>query len=264
MMKYIKPLEQIANDMHDVEKSTEITDACEFLQKLSGELRHIVETEKKWRFKYSEVSRQLEELQMRRKYEQSHFKKTHKQLQNAFNHEKDVIENKHNALMERLQDELQMCKTANVRLSKFDIESRLEQLEESLTESQMQIRDKDEEIREMTEALDNMTFRMSELEQDNARLQVLAAGVEQTTLSEPVGHALPEKGYEFDASFASELRKCYEIIENLTSTLALHDAPVNGDIDITSQPTTANGKENVVVCSFDITEPTVDFLCSEE
>ncbi|ETO17195.1 rhoptry protein, partial [Reticulomyxa filosa] len=276
--KYIRFLEQVARETPDPRKSTEIRNVCQMLQRTSGELMQLVEAEKTWRTNYNEISKQLEELQMRRKYERAHFKKMQNQLQNAFNHEKDLIENKQNEIIEKLQDELQMRKTiianptsnpspnsnsnsntnanananananpdtkvnvnvntnananvnvnATTNVNSSNNDTRLAQLEEALMEAHIQIRDKDEEIREMTNTLNSLT----------SQSPILLSGVtanivtEQDALHNKGGDKSRNKNAISSVSATPHLRKCRQIIGDLTAVIRPSNSPTEHSVDI--------------------------------
>ena len=70
-------------------------------------------SEHELRFRANEASRQLEDSKMRREFDKANWKKKNELLKNGFEHEKSLIENRHNEELEKLQDENQLLRATN-------------------------------------------------------------------------------------------------------------------------------------------------------
>ena len=140
-------------------------------------------SERELRYKCKELSRHLDDSKMRRQYEKCNYKKKVEQIKNSRDQEKIGIENRHNLLVEKLQDEIQLWRSTNGS-SNFDVQVAMEQMEDALHEAHIQIRDKDEEIDELREEV--LTLQ-SEQKEVNMLLDPMETEMKQR--EEPTGTA---------------------------------------------------------------------------
>lgn len=134
-------------------KDEQITDDMkQLLSSHFNQFESCYASEQELRYKCKELSRHLDDSKMRRQYEKCNYKKKIEQMKNSWDQEKIGIENRHNMLIEKLQDEIQLWRSTNGS-SNFDVQVAMEQMEDALHEAHIQIRDKDDEIQELRDQL---------------------------------------------------------------------------------------------------------------
>eukprot|EP01083_Nonionella_stella_P162223 532342_1 len=163
-------------------------------------------SESELRFKCSELSRHLDESKLRRQYEKCNYKKKLEQIRNSWDQEKMNIENRHNMLIEKLQDEIQLWRSTNGS-SNFDVQVAMEQMEDALHEAHIQIRDKDDEIEELRSEL----AHLRDEKHANPHLALMAVADDDDD-----DDAAPKSGSKLSAA---EMRKGMELYDFICCNL---------------------------------------------
>lgn len=174
-------------------------------------------SEQELRYKCKELSRHLDDSKMRRQYEKMNYKKKIEQMKNSWDQEKVGIENRHNMLIEKLQDEIQLWRSTNGSLSNFDVQVAMEQMEDALHEAHIQIRDKDDEI-------DELRDQLQLIHQEHNQRLIIDPNEEDRKESEPSninsnGNILSSNGDKRQLSVV-EMRKGMELYQFLYNNLS--------------------------------------------